>query len=160
MKTKDEIMREARAHVAAFHAGSLEPDVEVETRQVNLPPLEVEDRRARSLRFHAEREADREQAIRERRDEERKSSEQRARASADWNSWVEQKINEVGFNERQTDIIVRTIGGVISELRKQLRDETKAAVDALRAELTNAKAHESGKILDLPNPLRRKSDAA
>jgi hypothetical protein len=125
------ILAEARAHVAAFHAGNADPVVDVEPPgRVDLPP--TEDRRSRSLRFYAQREADRQRAIRERRAEETKISEQRARASSDWDEWIAAKIAEVGFNERQQDVLARTIAA--------MRKEWRAEIGELRAEVNEQRS--------------------
>jgi hypothetical protein len=85
---------------------------------------------------------------------------QRARGSAAWDEWFQQKLDE-----RQMDVLARALGQMLGRegLRGELETRCKKledAIDELRAGVTNAKAHESGKILDLPNPLRRKSDVA
>ena len=42
-----------------------------------------------------------------------------------------------------------------------MREHIAAEIGKLRAELTIAKAHESGKLVDLPNPLvRKRNDGA
>jgi hypothetical protein len=75
-------MAEARATIAELHAGNPDPVVG-DVKGVALDTvlnLTIEDRRARSLRFYAEREANRERAIAERKQEEKRDArEQRAR---------------------------------------------------------------------------------
>jgi hypothetical protein len=48
------------------------------------------------------------------------------------------------------------IGIVLAEERERMREEITEAVGELRAELTIARAHEAGRVIDMPSPLLRK----
>lgn len=104
-----------------------------------------------------------EQARLERQQETRDAHEQRVRSSADWNSWVEQRINEVSetklFNEAQQDVLARLLGRMRGELEK-----LKAEIGELRAELTVQRAaadkanERDGPVIDLvPSPVMRRN---
>jgi hypothetical protein len=154
------VLAEARANIAQFRAGNLEP-VEVEPRQVNLRPLVVEDRTARSLRFHAEREAERTRTRAKMKAEEQRVSNENARNSDAWNAWYDQRITAALEAHPFTKLQEEILGATIAELRKKLRDEFAEQIGELRAELNVQRSIESSKILDLPAlPLRRRNDAA
>jgi hypothetical protein len=53
--------------------------------------------------------------------------------------------------------MIQSMGQALGEIRAQLRDEIRAAVGELRAELAIARAHDSGKVVDLPNPLGKRN---
>lgn len=134
------VLAEARAHIAKLHDGNPKPEVEVEPR----PPLEVEDRRARSLRFHAEREADR-------------AAERARRRAAEAEHIRQQQQEPIAFSELQQKIL----GGLVSEVRQQLRDEFAEQISELRADFHVMRSIDKGRVLDLPAlPPRRRSDAA
>jgi hypothetical protein len=105
-------------------------------------------------------------------EEKRIMTERKAQHDANWNRWIDRKIahalDSFSFNGLQTEVL----GAVIAEIRHQLRAEFAEqlaeygrrgdeCVTQLRQEIAAAKAHESGKILDLPSgSWWRKSDAA
>jgi hypothetical protein len=142
---RDRIMAEARSHIAKFHAGNLEPVVEDEPRQVDLPPIAVEDRLGAWRTWHAEREADRERARANLRRSEQKMIDAAHAATA--------PADPTGFSERQEKIL----GMVVSELRAEIQ----TAIGELRAEFNVMRSIDKGDVIDLPAlPLRRRSDAA
>jgi hypothetical protein len=105
------------------------------------PPLEDELQKWR--KWHAERAAGRERAKAELRHQERQILAERAAAS-----------QPVGFSEFQTDVL----GEVLSHERQLMRDYVDEQLGLLRAEFTIAKAHDAGRVLDLPRlPLRKRS---
>ena len=132
-----------KTNIAELHAGNLGP----RKPEVDLPPLEVEDRRARSLRFHASREAERQQERTQRREAEAEHVRQQQEAAEQM----------AAFSELQQQIL----GELVAEIRKQLRDEIQTAVGELRAEFNVMRSVDRGDVIDLPAlPLRRRNDAA
>jgi hypothetical protein len=86
------------------------------------------------------------------------TAELNAQRSAQWEQWATAIIaRELAAHDRT---LTEVLGQVVAEIRQQLRDEIQTAVGELRAEINVQRAAESGKLLDMPNPLRRKSDAA
>ena len=82
------------------------------------------------------------------------SAEINAQRTRDWERWL------AGHLEIERAAMIEGVGEALGQVRAQLRDEIQEAVGQLRAEISIQRAHESGKVTDLPNPLVRKSDAA
>ena len=77
----------------------------------------------------------------------------------DWNRWCDARI--AAALAEQDRIHIKATGQALAQFRKQLRDEIAEQIGLLRAELTIAKAHDAGRVIDLPAlPLRRRGDAA
>ena len=78
---------------------------------------------------------------------------------SDWDRWCDARIAAVlAEHDRVT---IEATGMALGKIRKQLRDEFAEQLGQLRTEISIAKAHEDGQIVDLPSPLvRRRSDAA
>ena len=78
---------------------------------------------------------------------------------SDWDRWCDARI-AAALAERDR-IHIETTGIALAKIRKQLRAEFVEQLGQLRAELTIQRAHESGRVLDMPNPLvRRRRDVA
>jgi hypothetical protein len=77
----------------------------------------------------------------------------------DWNKWCDARIAAaLAEHDRVT---MEATGQALGMVRKQLRDEFAERLGQLRAEISIAKAHEDGQVVDLPSPLvRKRRDAA
>jgi hypothetical protein len=151
MKTKDEIMAEARSNIAKFHAGNLELEVEDEPRQVNLPPLAVEDRSVRWRNFHAEREADRRRARAELRRKEGKMANAPTPAPAGPMT-----------KDEMFEALGEALGIAREQIRRELRAELAGEISELKGQVTAILALLGGtKAADIiALPRKRPSDAA
>jgi hypothetical protein len=71
-----------------------------------------------------------------------------AEQAKQWAEWADARIaRALAEHDRLMNDV---LGQVIAEERKSMRDYVAEQIGKLRAELNVAKAHESGKILDLP----------
>jgi hypothetical protein len=82
-----------------------------------------------------------------------------------WEQWVERRIADAlaqhtrateQDDEERARALADLIGDVLAGERKRVREQIQTAVAELRAELNLQR----GQILDLPNPLRRRTHAA
>jgi hypothetical protein len=88
---------------------------------------------------------------------------------ARWCSYFDERIAAVeGLFENRFEFQRDVLAGALAEIRYQIIETTKQmiskavaeAVEGLRQELSKRAATESGTVVQLPNPLRRRSDAA
>jgi hypothetical protein len=141
------IIEDARATVERLQRESASWDV-----RSQLPP--VEDKLTRWRREALEREAE------QRRARMQTTDELNAQRSRDWERWADARIAAaLAEHDRVT---IEGTGQALAEIRSQLREEMQAAIDELRTELAVQRAHDAGRIIDLPMlPLRpRRTDAA
>ena len=86
---------------------------------------------------------------------EKMASETNEQRTRDWERWADARIDAA--IDATLDELTKAIGQVVGEERKYFHAYIDEQIGLLRAELTVQRAHESGKVLDLPAvPLIRK----
>jgi hypothetical protein len=79
--------------------------------------------------------------------------------SEQWEQWAQAIVKEHLDAERA--LMTEAIGEALATIRHQLREEIAKQIGELRGDFTLARAHDDGKVLDLPSPLlRRRNDTA
>jgi hypothetical protein len=155
------IIEDARATVERLQRQSASWDV-----RSQLPPIEDKLTRWRREAEAQERAFARERAADKQREQPLLS--EKTQSDASWNEWCARKIDDA-LMEFTENVLVETVTEIQKETRAkieavigELRDEFAEQIGQLRAEITIAKAHDTGgTVIDLPAlPLRRRSDAA
>lgn len=72
----------------------------------------------------------------------------------EWDDWARAIVKQELETERA--VLIEGAGQALGEIRQQLRDEIAKQIDQVRADFTLARAHDDGKVLDLPAPPLRK----
>ena len=137
-------------------AADAEPEPAWPTRPDILDPMQRSSAGMDKWRGQAAAAEARREKARER---EQTMDEINAQRSAQWDAFVRGHI-EAALTEHDK-ICQEAIGMALAHERKLMRDHVAEQLGQLRADLTIAKAHERGKVTDLPNPLTvRKRNAA